>query len=193
MCTGPAPELRRETYATFGITLACCPKRPTAVATPCMQASIRRPRFAGSSARLSGNLSHDASLSPAHFAWYRHCVGCRLGGVQLTPTRSSRLGRVAPPARRVRPAAHVVLFTCGTSLFVPGALFGLPGGVLFGPVWGTLLNLTGATLGATAAFLVAGYIVADWLRGRAAGRMEWLSLAWRQRAGVSSPSRVSYR
>jgi uncharacterized membrane protein YdjX (TVP38/TMEM64 family)/rhodanese-related sulfurtransferase len=72
------------------------------------------------------------------------------------------------------PAAHIVLFACGTLLFVPGALFGLAGGVLFGPVWGTLLNLTGATLGATAAFLVARYIAADWVRGQAAGRMEWL-------------------
>ena len=51
------------------------------------------------------------------------------------------------------PAAHVVLFALGTVLFVPGILFALAGGMLFGPVWGTILNLTGATLGATAAFL----------------------------------------
>src|SRR5262245_48756586 len=72
------------------------------------------------------------------------------------------------------PLAHIALFTCGTLLFVPGALFGLAGGVLFGPVWGTLLNLTGATLGATAAFLLARYVAADWVRRRAAGRVEWL-------------------
>ncbi len=56
------------------------------------------------------------------------------------------------------PIAHVVLFAVGTVLFVPGAFFGLAGGVLFGPAWGTLLNLLGATLGATAAFLLARYI-----------------------------------
>jgi uncharacterized membrane protein YdjX (TVP38/TMEM64 family) len=72
------------------------------------------------------------------------------------------------------PVAHVALFTCGTLLFVPVALFGLAGGILFGPVWGTVLNLTGATLGATAAFLVARYVAADWVRRHAAGRMEWL-------------------
>jgi uncharacterized membrane protein YdjX (TVP38/TMEM64 family) len=45
------------------------------------------------------------------------------------------------------PVAHVVLFAVGTVLFVPGALFGVAGGVLFGPSRGLLLNLLGATQG----------------------------------------------
>jgi uncharacterized membrane protein YdjX (TVP38/TMEM64 family)/rhodanese-related sulfurtransferase len=69
------------------------------------------------------------------------------------------------------PVAHVALFTLGTVLFVPGALFGLTGGVLFGPIWGTLLNLAGATLGATAAFLIARYVAADWVRRKAGARL----------------------
>jgi uncharacterized membrane protein YdjX (TVP38/TMEM64 family)/rhodanese-related sulfurtransferase len=72
------------------------------------------------------------------------------------------------------PAAHVVLFAIGAVLFVPGALFALAGGVLFGPVWGTALNLTGATLGATAAFLAARYVAADWVRQKAGGRLDRL-------------------
>jgi uncharacterized membrane protein YdjX (TVP38/TMEM64 family)/rhodanese-related sulfurtransferase len=72
------------------------------------------------------------------------------------------------------PAAHVALFALGTVLFVPGALFGLAGGVFFGPVWGTILNLAGATLGATAAFLVARYVAADWVRQQAGARLERL-------------------
>jgi uncharacterized membrane protein YdjX (TVP38/TMEM64 family)/rhodanese-related sulfurtransferase len=70
------------------------------------------------------------------------------------------------------PVAHVVLFALGTILFVPGILFALAGGMLFGPVWGTILNLTGATLGATAAFLAARYLAGDWVRRRAAGRLD---------------------
>ena len=66
------------------------------------------------------------------------------------------------------PLVHVVLFALGTVLFVPGALFGLAGGLLFGPVLGTLLNLTGAMLGATAAFLPARHLASDWV-GRKAG------------------------
>jgi uncharacterized membrane protein YdjX (TVP38/TMEM64 family)/rhodanese-related sulfurtransferase len=72
------------------------------------------------------------------------------------------------------PAAHVALFALGTVLFVPGALFGLAGGVLFGPIWGTILNLAGATLGATAAFLVARYVAANWVRQKAGTRLERL-------------------
>lgn len=72
------------------------------------------------------------------------------------------------------PLAHVVLFAVGTILFVPGAIFGLAGGALFGPLWGTLLNLAGATLGATASFLIARYLAADWVRYKAGERLERL-------------------
>ncbi len=72
------------------------------------------------------------------------------------------------------PVVHVVLFALGTILFVPGSIFGLLGGALFGPVWGTVLNLIGATLGATAAFLLARYVAADWVRQRAGPRVDRL-------------------
>jgi uncharacterized membrane protein YdjX (TVP38/TMEM64 family)/rhodanese-related sulfurtransferase len=72
------------------------------------------------------------------------------------------------------PFAHVALFAVGTVFFVPGTIFGLAGGALFGPVWGTLLNLAGATLGATASFLIARYLAADWVRRQAGGRLEHL-------------------
>jgi uncharacterized membrane protein YdjX (TVP38/TMEM64 family)/rhodanese-related sulfurtransferase len=70
------------------------------------------------------------------------------------------------------PVAYVALFALGTILFVPGALLALAGGVLFGPVWGTVLNLIGATLGATVAFLLARYVAADWVRRTAGPRLE---------------------
>src|SRR6266581_9362425 len=34
------------------------------------------------------------------------------------------------------PLGHIVLFALGTILFVPGAIFGLAGGTLFGPLGG---------------------------------------------------------
>ena len=56
------------------------------------------------------------------------------------------------------PVVHVVLFALGTIVFLPGSLFALAGGALFGPVWGAILNLVGATLGASLAFLIARYL-----------------------------------
>jgi rhodanese-related sulfurtransferase len=47
----------------------------------------------------------------------------------------------------------------------------LAGGALFGPVWGTFYSLTGATLGASLAFLVARYLAADWAERHSAGRL----------------------
>jgi uncharacterized membrane protein YdjX (TVP38/TMEM64 family)/rhodanese-related sulfurtransferase len=70
------------------------------------------------------------------------------------------------------PAAFVAAFALATVLFVPGSLFGLAGGALFGPAWGTVLNLAGATLGATFAFLAARYLASDWVARRTAGRLK---------------------
>lgn len=72
------------------------------------------------------------------------------------------------------PISHIVLFAVGTILFAPGLIFGLVGGALFGPFVGTLLNLVGATLGATAAFLIARYVAADWVRASTGARIERL-------------------
>jgi uncharacterized membrane protein YdjX (TVP38/TMEM64 family) len=72
------------------------------------------------------------------------------------------------------PLGYVALFALGTVLFVPGAIFGRAGGVLFGPGWGSVLNLIGATLGATLAFLTARYLAAHWVRPKAGGRLDRL-------------------
>lgn len=72
------------------------------------------------------------------------------------------------------PVGHVVLFALGTIVFLPGAIFGLAGGLLFGPLWGTILNLAGATLGATAAFVVGRFVAADWVRERAGPHLQRL-------------------
>lgn len=72
------------------------------------------------------------------------------------------------------PLGHIVIFALGTVFFIPGIIFSLVGGALFGPLWGTILNLTGATLGATASFLVARYVGADWVRRKAGLRLDRL-------------------
>jgi uncharacterized membrane protein YdjX (TVP38/TMEM64 family)/rhodanese-related sulfurtransferase len=72
------------------------------------------------------------------------------------------------------PLGHVLLFAVATVLFVPGVIFGLAGGALFGPLYGTILNLVGAILGATGAFLVARYLAADWVRSRTGPRLDRL-------------------
>jgi len=72
------------------------------------------------------------------------------------------------------PVAFIALFASATVLFVPGALFGMVGGALFGPLWGSVWNLSGATLGATLAFLAARYVASEWVARRTAGRLKEL-------------------
>jgi uncharacterized membrane protein YdjX (TVP38/TMEM64 family)/rhodanese-related sulfurtransferase len=68
----------------------------------------------------------------------------------------------------------MVIYVVGTVLFFPGAILTLAGGALFGPVLGTFLNLTGATVGATLAFLVARYLASDWVEQKTGGRVKQL-------------------
>jgi len=72
------------------------------------------------------------------------------------------------------PLVFIACYAVATVFFMPGILFTLAGGVLFGPVYGTLYNLAGATLGATLAFLTARYIAYDWVAERTGNRLRQL-------------------
>lgn len=72
------------------------------------------------------------------------------------------------------PVIFILIYIVATVLFLPGSVFTLAGGVIFGPVLGVLYNLTGATLGAAAAFLIARYLSADWVSQRAGGKLKQL-------------------
>jgi len=70
------------------------------------------------------------------------------------------------------PVLFVAAFALATILFVPGSIFGLAGGIIFGPLWGTVWNLAGGALGATGAFLLARFIASDWIAAKAHGRLK---------------------
>lgn len=72
------------------------------------------------------------------------------------------------------PLVFIAVYAAAAVLFLPGSVLTLAGGALFGPIAGTLYNLTGATLGAALAFLVARYLASDWVAGRSAGRLKRL-------------------
>jgi uncharacterized membrane protein YdjX (TVP38/TMEM64 family)/rhodanese-related sulfurtransferase len=70
------------------------------------------------------------------------------------------------------PVVYVGLYALGTVVFAPGSLFALAGGAMFGPVLGTFLNLTGATIGASIAFLIARYLAGGWVAQKTGGRLK---------------------
>ena len=74
----------------------------------------------------------------------------------------------------VAPLLFMLVYALAAVLFLPGSILTLAGGALFGPVLGTLYNLTGATLGATLAFLIARYLASDWVAEKTGGRVKQL-------------------
>ena len=70
------------------------------------------------------------------------------------------------------PIGFVLLYGIATVAMVPGSIFDLAGGALFGPYLGTLLDLAGGSLGAALAFLVARYIAGDWVERRGGRRTQ---------------------
>lgn len=72
------------------------------------------------------------------------------------------------------PLVFMLIYAIATVFFLPGSVLTLAGGALFGPVLGTFYNLTGATIGALLAFLVARYLASDWVEQKTGGRLKQL-------------------
>jgi uncharacterized membrane protein YdjX (TVP38/TMEM64 family) len=65
--------------------------------------------------------------------------------------------------------AFIALYIGATVAFFPGSILTLGAGVLFGVVLGSLYVFLGATLGATAAFLVGRYLARSWVSKKIEG------------------------
>lgn len=84
--------------------------------------------------------------------------------VAVVQMRVEAMGAVAP-------VAFVAIYAVAAVLFVPGSALTLAAGALFGPIAGAVYSLAGATIGATLAFLLARYLVGDWVRRRTGQRL----------------------
>ena len=70
------------------------------------------------------------------------------------------------------PLLLMAVYAVAAVLFLPGSVLTLAGGAFFGPVLGAFYNLTGATIGATLAFLIARYLASDLVANRTGGRFK---------------------
>ncbi len=69
------------------------------------------------------------------------------------------------------PWIFIVVYAAATVVFVPGAALTIAAGAMFGPLLGTFTSLTGATLGATFAFLIARFLAGEWVAQKAGSRL----------------------
>ncbi|MDD2539777.1 MAG: VTT domain-containing protein [Desulfuromonadaceae bacterium] len=67
------------------------------------------------------------------------------------------------------PAMYILIYALAPVLFLPGLPITIVGGIVFGPVWGVAYTITGATIGASLAFLTARYVARDWVSSKLSG------------------------
>ncbi|MBF0112471.1 MAG: TVP38/TMEM64 family protein, partial [Desulfamplus sp.] len=67
------------------------------------------------------------------------------------------------------PVIYMLIYTFAPVLFLPGLPITIVGGIIFGPVWGVVYSITGATAGASLAFLISRYFARDWIKAKLAG------------------------
>lgn len=73
------------------------------------------------------------------------------------------------------PAIYMAIYALAPVLFLPGLPITVAGGIIFGPFWGVVYTITGATIGASLAFLVARYLARDWVAAKLTGP-RWVKL-----------------
>ena len=72
--------------------------------------------------------------------------------------------------------AFILLYTMATVAFLPGSILTLGAGVVFGVILGSIYVFIGATLGATAAFLVGRYLARGWVAKKIAGNQKFKAI-----------------
>ncbi|KZL47794.1 hypothetical protein A2T98_21385 [Nodularia spumigena CENA596] len=72
--------------------------------------------------------------------------------------------------------AFILLYIVATVAFLPGSILTLGAGVVFGVVMGSLYVFIGATIGATAAFLVGRYLARGWVAKKIAGNNKFRAI-----------------
>jgi uncharacterized membrane protein YdjX (TVP38/TMEM64 family) len=99
-----------------------------------------------------------------------------LGGIVWATTHRSSFDLAAVQARveamgAAAPVAFIVMYAAVAVLLIPGAALTLAAGALFGPIAGAFYSLAGATVGATLAFLLARFLVGDWVRRKTGAKL----------------------
>jgi len=102
-----------------------------------------------------------------------------LGGIVIvlvnyTALDSATVDAWVKDAGLIGPILFIVSYAIGTVLLIPGPLFLLVGGALYGPIYGTFYCLTGVMIGSAMAFLIARFIASDWLEEKIGGRLKRL-------------------
>lgn len=82
------------------------------------------------------------------------------------------------------PLVYILLYSLTPSLFLPGLPMTVVAGLAFGPFYGTIFAITGATMGASLAFLVARYFAREQVANLLSGRLAAIDEGVRKKGWV---------
>jgi uncharacterized membrane protein YdjX (TVP38/TMEM64 family) len=74
------------------------------------------------------------------------------------------------------PIAFIAIYCISCVLAIPASLLTLGSGFLFGILWGSAYAVTGAMLGAIAAFIVGRYLARDWVAKKIEGHEKFKAI-----------------
>ena len=77
----------------------------------------------------------------------------------LSHYNPSEIKNMVEMAGILGPLIFILLYIIASMLFLPGAIFSISSGAIFGSLLGTIYTVIGATIGATMAFLISRYFV----------------------------------
>jgi uncharacterized membrane protein YdjX (TVP38/TMEM64 family) len=73
-------------------------------------------------------------------------------------------------------AVFAAFFVLGMVVVLPPSLLYFAAGLLYGTLWGFIISMAATTLGSALAFLMARYLLREWLRRRVEGSRRFLAL-----------------
>jgi len=75
------------------------------------------------------------------------------------------------------PVIFLFIYAIAPALFLPSIPITLAAGFFWGPVWGVIFSITGATIGACIPFFLSRYLLQDFIRSKiSAQRWQWLQV-----------------
>lgn len=73
------------------------------------------------------------------------------------------------------PVIFLLIYAIAPALFLPSIPITLAAGFFWGPVWGVIFSITGATIGACLPFFLSRYLLQDFIRSKISSeRWQWL-------------------
>ena len=73
------------------------------------------------------------------------------------------------------PLIFLLIYAIAPALFLPSIPVTLAAGFFWGPLWGVIFSITGATIGACLPFFLSRHLLQDFIRSKiSAGRWQWL-------------------